>query len=200
MLQPAGLIFGTSENFVDFRTKLLGSFAVEEIVNLSALRFGLFRDAISPACILTCRPGGQTEKPIQYVCPKPGRTADDNYRVTVEPGDVHFVRVDEAQHDLLVWCVLRWGSRRDLAFIRRLLKMPNLASHVKNRLAKTRDGIIRGDRKKRVRGILNRPILKDQQFPGDVFLLLDGSALARNHDSASMERRRLTSVHSHSIS
>lgn len=181
MLQPAALIFGTNENFVTFRKLLLASATVEEIVNLSALRFGLFSNAISPACVVTLKPGESTSSAIQYLCPKPDRTADDNYRIKIEPGDVHKVYPDEAA-DPLVWNVLRWGGRRDLAFVRQLLGLTSLATYDKRRTILKRDGIIRGDRKKAVEEIIGRRLLSAEQFPAKAFLKMDGSTLPRNED------------------
>jgi hypothetical protein len=182
MLQPAALVFGTSERFVEFRKQLFAASEVEEITNLSALRFGLFSEAISPACVISLRPGSSTNKPIQYICPKPDRTAEDNYRINIEPSDVHTVYPDEVLHDSLVWHVLRWGGRRDLAFVRQLLKFQNLAKYEQEGTLKKRDGIIRGDRKKKVKKIVGCRLLASEQFPPKVFLRMEGSALPVNED------------------
>jgi hypothetical protein len=182
MLQPASLIFGTNENFVTFRHKLFSSTEVEELTNLSALRFGLFSHAISPACVIILKPGGPTSRPIQYLCPKPDRTADDNYRIKIEPGDVHTVDPEEAQTDPLVWYVLRWGGRRDLAFVRQLLALTSLAKLANQEVLQTRDGIIRGDRTKKVKQIVGRRLMAAEQFPPQVILRMDGSTLPINND------------------
>ncbi len=182
MLQPAGLLFGKSQEFVRFRKRLFDEFQVFEVVNLSALRFGLFRKAVSPACVLSLSPGQGTSEPIQYICPKPDKTVEDNYRITVESMDIHLVMPEEATGDPLVWYVLRWGSRRDLSFIRKLQHLPSLAKMATAGIIKKRDGIIRGDRKKIVRVIENRRILRTKQFPAQVFLELDAESLPRNLD------------------
>lgn len=182
MLQPAGLLFGKSQEFVRFRKKLFDEFQVTEVINLSALRFGLFRKAISPACVLSLSPRQGTHDPIQYICPKPDKTVEDNYRIAVESMDVHLVLPEEATDDPLVWYVLRWGSRRDLSFVRRLQHLPTLAKMVAAGAVDTRDGVIRGDRKKVVHAIEDRPMLRTKQFPPGVFLELGADALPRNRD------------------
>ncbi len=54
MIQPAGaLIFNKINTAHNFRFKLFSDRKVSEIVDLSALRFGLFKNAISPTCIIT---------------------------------------------------------------------------------------------------------------------------------------------------
>jgi type I restriction-modification system DNA methylase subunit len=91
-MQPAmPLLFNQSGPAKEFRHQLFSEFKVEEIVNLSALRFGLFRDAISPTCIITFRnlqPDGES---IIYICPKPELTDEDNYRLVIEPQNISYV-------------------------------------------------------------------------------------------------------------
>ena len=53
MIQPASsLLFNRSGPATRFREKLFSAFKVEQIVNLSTLRFELFEDAVSPPCIV----------------------------------------------------------------------------------------------------------------------------------------------------
>jgi hypothetical protein len=181
-LQPSALLFGTGTNIEAFRRRLFSDYDVLEVANLSALRFGLFVDAVAPACIVTYSPGKPTSDIIQYVCPKPTKTAEDNYRIRIEPGDVHTVFREEAINETLVWSVLRWGNRRDLSLIRRLTKFTNLAQHESAEVVHTRNGIIRGDRKKKLKTLVGRPILESEAFPSDIFLVLDGASLPINSD------------------
>jgi hypothetical protein len=146
ILQPAGsLLYNQVSTAREFRQKLFAEFKVEEIINLSSLRFGLFRQAISPACIITLRPTPADGEPLSYVCPKSTYTNEDDYRVVIEPHDSHFIYPREAATDSHVWSALMWGGRRDLAFIRELAHYPNIKKLRDQNLAKTREGIIRGD-------------------------------------------------------
>ena len=57
MIQPASsLLFNRSGPAKRFRERLFSAFKVEQIVNLSTLRFELFENATSPPCIVTLRP------------------------------------------------------------------------------------------------------------------------------------------------
>ena len=57
MIQPAGGIISNQVTTAQkFRQRLFKEYKVEEVINLSALRFTLFPTAISPACIIIMRP------------------------------------------------------------------------------------------------------------------------------------------------
>ncbi len=173
MLQPSGLIFHTSGPAKKLREKIFSEFKVEEVVNLSALRFGLFKGAISPACIVIIRAMECDGEPLLYVSPKPDLTQEDDYRVIIEPQDIHFICPDEAAWDPHAWTALMWGSRRDLELIRRLSTQGSVAQLKNQRKAKTREGIIRGDRQRRQQAIVGRRILENEnQFPDGTFLRL----------------------------
>jgi hypothetical protein len=139
-------------------------------------------DALGPACIITYCPRKPSSDGIQYVCPKAAKTAEDNYRIRIEPMDVHVVLRHEAMDGPLVWSVLRWGNRRDLSLIRRLGRLRNLAQPEDAAVVRTRNGIIRGDRKKRLNTIFNRPMLESEAFPSHTFLDLDGANIPLNSD------------------
>ena len=125
MLQPAGaMLFNRHSTAEEFREKFFSKFTVGKIINLSALRFGFFKAAVSPACIVVMRPVGPSEDPTVYICPKPRHTKEDDYCVVVEPSDRNLVYPEEATKDRLVWTVLAWGGRRDLALIRKLHAKP----------------------------------------------------------------------------
>lgn len=183
MLQPAGLIFHTSGPAKKLREKIFSEFKVEEVVNLSALRFGLFKGAVSPACVIMIRAVDPDGEPFVYVSPKPTRTNEDDYRVIIEPHDVHFIRPDEAARDRHIWTALMWGGRRDLELIRRLSRQGSFAKLKKQKKAKVREGIIRGDRKKRQQVIVGRRILeKVDQFPKGTFFRVRAAKLPINTD------------------
>ncbi|MCX5638593.1 MAG: N-6 DNA methylase [Planctomycetota bacterium] len=121
LLQPAGaLLFNSNSTAIKFRRRFFRTFGVERIVNLSPLRFGLFRHAVSPACIIILNPTSPSNEPLVYVCPKPKRTKEDEYSIVIEPYDINYVYPEEAIDDNLVWTVLAWGGRRDFALVREL--------------------------------------------------------------------------------
>jgi hypothetical protein len=183
MLQPAGsLIYNQVSTAKEFRRKLFTEFKVEEVINLSTLRFGLFRQAVSPTCIIALRPMPPDGQPLLYVCPKSTNTNEDDYRIVIEPHDSHFIYPREAAADSLLWSALMWGGRRDLAFVRELAHHPNLNKLRDRKLAKTREGVIRGNRGLKQRKILNRPILEEDNFPRADSLYLKASRLPLNED------------------
>lgn len=156
MLQPAGtILFNKSPTALAFRKKLFENISVEEIVDLSALRFVLFPKSSSPSCIVTLKGGGIDYNPILYYHPVPGGATEVDARLTIEPYDVHHVTYTEALNEPLIWTTLAWGSRRDLALIRRLTSNPSSTHYLTLRSLRSRPGWIgregfkRGDRKKR---------------------------------------------------
>lgn len=181
MLQSSGLLFKSSGKAESFRKQLLKKYKIEQIVNLTALRFGLFADAVGPACIFTLCPIRPDGSPITYVSPKPSRTPDDEFRIVFDAYDYHAVYVEEALEDPSIWTALMWGGRRDYSLVRRLATYPSIEKLEKKRLVKTRTGIIRGSNPTmRQNSIVGRPILDTPDFPASGFPYLDASRLPVN--------------------
>lgn len=189
MLQPAmALLFNQIDSATSYRKRLFEEYKVEEIMNLSALRFGLFNKAISPACIITMRAHRPTGEPLSYICPKPVFNSIEEYRITIEPSDINFVYPHEAAVDPLVWTALMWGGRRDLAFIRTLLTFNNLQKYEKTGGIVSRQGIIRGDRIKPQDQIVGRKMLETKEFPKNTFFTIKAATLPKNIDPSTDSR------------
>jgi hypothetical protein len=189
MIQPAGsLLFNRSGPANRFREKLFTQFKVEEIVNLSTLRFELFENAVSPPCIVTMRPTTPDDEPLLYVSPKQvkvlggAEVAESSYAIIIDPHDISQVWPDEVATDAFVWTALAWGGRRDLELIRRLSTHPNLEKLMRAGVIKSREGVIRGDRKQRQNQICDRPILDVADFPTDASVFFDTTKLPINAD------------------
>jgi hypothetical protein len=184
MLQPGTvLLFNRSKPAVKARRQLFESVTVEEIANLSALRFELFNNAVGPACLLIFRndrPSADTM--IEYVCPKPLRTSEDRFRVVIEPQDIHTIPLDLALSDPFIWTALAWAHGRDLELLRRLKLFPSLEFYIRTNGVKTREGVIRGNRGRRQQKIVGRRILSQPTFPEKAFLCLDAAELPTNDD------------------
>lgn len=173
MMQPAGvLMFNQICTAKKFREKLFSEFKVEEIVNLSTLRFGLFKNSLSPTCIVTICPTLPDGEPFYYLCPKPVRTNEDDYRILIEPQDINLIYPQEALTNSLVFTTLMWGGRRDLVLVKRLSQEPNLEKLENDGIVVKRQGIIRGDRQKLQPNIIGRKILESPNFPQGTFLFL----------------------------
>jgi len=179
MLQPSGVLLSNQISTAqDFRKKFFRTYKVEEITNLSSLRFGLFKNSFSPSCIITLRPILPDTEPLSYICPKPLRTSENDYWIVIEPHDINDIYPREAETDQYIWMALMWGGRRDLTFIRRLSQKPSLAKLTDKRS----EGIIRGNRKHRHDEILGRRILENDEFPKGTFLKLEAEQLPVNND------------------
>ena len=183
LVQPAlPILTGQSGKAERFRKRLFEEYKVVEVVNLSDLRFVLFEKAISPPCIITIRPTKPDTTPIQYICPKKRATDEDFRQIIIEPMDVNFVQVNEAIEEPWVWATLMWGNRRDVSLIYNLKNANSVAKATYQKKAFTRQGIIRGNRKKEQEIVFNKPILKESKFPFGTFLVLNNEILEPNKD------------------
>jgi hypothetical protein len=136
LIQSASsLLFNRQSLAIKFRQLLFRTFRVEEIVNLSALRFKVFKrkthatkTSVSPACIVTLDGAApRADDQIAYVSPKQVEQSIDEFEITIEPQDRRSVTVRDATSDLTVWTALMWGGNRDRTLLARLRTYPSLA-------------------------------------------------------------------------
>ena len=81
MIQPAAtLLYQRSWQPSDqLRKKLFSTYGVEEIISFVHLRWQLFKNAKSPACLITLRPiTPKMGATLTYICPKPLYTSEDD--------------------------------------------------------------------------------------------------------------------------
>jgi hypothetical protein len=189
MIQPAqALLTNRQAKAMAFRNKLFRTYKVQEVVNLSALRFGLFKDSISPSCVVKLCRRRPDEEPLTYICPKPTRSKEDEYLVVIEPHDISQIFWHEAATEPEVWSALMWGGRRDLILVRGLKQKDSLDKlRIAGRLKK-REGIIRGDRNKTQEAILGRRILDTDFVPAEHLIFLRADKLRKNSDPATHSR------------
>jgi hypothetical protein len=185
MIQSASsLLFNRSGPARIFRQKFFTTFQVEEVINLSALRFKVFnrkthstKTSVAPSCIVTFKPQPATSERFIYVSPKEAEDSADEFNLTIDPQDVKYLYPDEAAKDPEMWTALMWGNARDKAFLKRLKACRTISSPGEGvRLAK-REGIIFGDRTKTQRELLGRLILKTRNFPPNSLLYLNTESL-----------------------
>lgn len=183
MIQPVG---GILSNVVgpskDFRARFFKAFKIDEIVNLSALRFELFPTAISPACVVTMRNVPPDDEPFTYLCPKPSFSSRDDFRIAIEPHDISLISQLDAASDNLIWSALMWGGPRDLALIRKLNRWDTLGKLAAQHVVTKRQGVIRGDQKRSEKDIVDKRMLDSDSFPPGTFLWLDEEKIERNQD------------------
>ena len=184
MLQPAPpWLYHRKDPARTLRRKLFGSFTVDEVTNLSALRRDLFNGAIGPSCILVVGQGpSDPSTSLFYFTPKPLRSLTQAEEIRIEPQDVSRITHDEAANEPLVWPVLALGGQRDFHLIRRLSRFTNLAKMRTERKVLTRGGLVPGDRKKKLPELREKRYFEEKQFPENVFLVLDASSVPRWKD------------------
>jgi len=167
MIQPAGsLLFNVSTTALAFRKALFESYKVEQVINLSDLRFlNLFPEAVGPACIIVMQPISPDGQPLAYWSPKQTRSEEEQCRVMMDDQDLNWVWPEEAAADPIVWPALMWGGRRDLELILRLRKYPqSLQRAVDAKEWQSGRGFQRGDKNAReYSDRLHIPILEDSK-------------------------------------
>lgn len=184
MMQPAGaLIFNQGEKNQNFRFKLFSDTKLDEIVDLSALRFGLFKNAISPSCLITLQNISHNNEPFLYLCPKILYNDQDNYSIVLEPQNIHWVQYYEILRSSLVLITLTWGNRRDFHLIKRLSQGLSLSQLEQENRVYARQGVKRGNRKKIETQLLGRRILKNSELLSNAFLYIKFDNLPINNDS-----------------
>jgi hypothetical protein len=182
MVQSASsLLFNRDGKAVRFRRKLFATFSVQEIVNLSALRFKVFRrktrsarQSVAPTCVILFHLG----------TPLP----DDEFRIVIESEDRRRLTVDEAANNAVIWSALMWGSRRDLTLLRRLLTYPSLAAPGSDLEVRSREGVNFGDKSRSRPELRHRRILEREAFPSGSPLYLDAEVLPRFGDRRTHSR------------
>lgn len=175
----SSLLFNRQPKAIAFRRQLFGACCVEEVINLSALRFRVFKrkthatkTSVSPACVVILRPGNpRLDDILSYVSPKQADSLVDEFQIIIEPKDERRLTVRDAAHDIYAWSALMWGSNRDRALLKRLLTFPSIARPGSEHGLSKREGIIFGDRKKPQPQLKDRRILDAKNFPSGLLHL-----------------------------
>lgn len=161
MIQPAGsLLFNVSPTALEFREKLFTNYRVEEVINLSALRFlNIFPTAIGPACIIKMKPSQPNDEPIAYWSPKQTYTEEEQYRIVIDSQDLNWIWPEEAAIEPVIWPALTLGTRRDFDFIQKIRSNPKFVR------CKAYEGFIRGTKEaKPFPDRLKLPVLEDHEL------------------------------------
>lgn len=182
MIQPAELLFNSTETFATQRRKVFSDHTVEEVINLSGLRFGTFKNAVGPACVFVMSKAPSGDEPVLYSVPKPTRSSEDDFRIVISPDDVHEVLATEAKSDPIIWTALMWGGRRDYALVRRLSGSGTLADVVMMPKVRSRSGIKKHAPFREDDNVVGRRMFVGDQFPGTGGLILNAEDFAPNVD------------------
>lgn len=174
MIQSANaLLFNTSGPAVRFRRQLFERHRIDAVFNLSALRFRVFKrkthttkTSTAPSCVIVMRGGeGDRQDPILYASPKALDTQIDDFSIVIEAHQVHRIPADVARTEAGIWTALMWGTPRDLQLLARLERFPNLADLKERDDVWVRQGIVFGDRKKKMPALNGRRLFKATSFP-----------------------------------
>lgn len=192
MIQPAATLLyqRSSKESKQLRTNLFSGHRVEEVVSFAHLRWQLFKDVKSPACLVTLRPSEpDADYSLTYICPKPLYTTEDESVIAIERQDTHEITAGEAIHNPLIWAILLLGQRRDVSLVERLshsetlrkLKARTKEQATEKQVVLTREGIIRGSSDQRDETqIVKRRILESPNFPESDAVILDAQSLPIN--------------------
>lgn len=133
-LLPAGVLFNHQDKALEFQNEWLSTYTIEQVINLSDMRFYLFDGADRPTLIVRYR----KEKPdrklgsIEYITPKTELETIRAEILSISPDDQKKVRLREVLYDLnneeaaLVWKQTFWGTPRDRKFLERLSALPKV--------------------------------------------------------------------------
>jgi hypothetical protein len=196
MIQSASsLLFNRSRRACDFRKKFFTTFRVDEVVNLSALRFKVFNQktratqkSVAPSCIVTFASVEAANERFPYISPKYVDDFTDEFDVIVEPLDIKPLHPRDAAESAEVWSTLMWGQRRDQVLVRRLMEAPSLLRPGQYGPITHREGVIFGDRSKYHSALENRRILTEKEFPSHTSVFLNADRLEKLKDPRAHSR------------
>jgi hypothetical protein len=179
MIQSASsLLFNRSGPAREFRNQFFTTFCVKELINLSALRFKIFKKkkgsakrTVSPACVVVFGPKPPNGNRLLYLSPKAMDDEMEGSNFIIEPPDVKEISQDEASRIPEIWTCLLWGNPRDWRLIRRLCQLESIERRISP--DNYRWGIEFGDRKKPMPDLRGRHILMADDFPDNDLVHLD---------------------------
>ena len=185
-----------------FRRQIFSTHQIEQVFNLSALRFRVFQrrwhttnKSVAPVCIVILRRDPPAvDNLVSYVSPKSVRPLVDEFTILIEPSDYRTVSNSEAITDSTIWSTLMWGSARDAQLLRKLRGYANLSQLEKEGVVYARGGIVYGDRSKDAPYYEGRRLFDERMFPRGNLLALDTDGLpivegilVHSRDSTSMD-------------
>ncbi|WP_414551094.1 HsdM family class I SAM-dependent methyltransferase [Anabaena sp. CCY 0017] len=134
LLPAEGILFNHQDKALAFQKEWLSTYTLEQVINLSDMRFYLFDGADSPTLIVRYRkekPDRKTSS-IDYITPKTELETIRAEILSISPDDQKKVRLREVLYDLnneevaLVWKQSFWGTPRDIKFLEKLSALPKL--------------------------------------------------------------------------
>ena len=138
-LLPHGTLFNHRPKALQFQKAWFEAHRVERVLNLTDLRYFLFRDAIHPAIVVRYRKGlpDKTQGVVEYWAPKVSWPTTKADVIAVGPGNRTVLAIGDVLEDLetrdapQVWNRHFWATPRDLRFLDRLMALPRLRDQVR---------------------------------------------------------------------
>ena len=135
---PYGTLFNHGAKALEFQKAWFEEHLVERVLNLTDLRFFLFRDAIHPAIIVRYRnvPPDKNHDKVEYWAPKVSWPTTKVDVISVGPRDRTELAIADVLKDLntpdapQVWKRHFRATPRDMKFLDRLMELPRLRDHV----------------------------------------------------------------------
>ena len=135
---PYGTLFNHGKRALEFQRTWFEGYGIERVLNLTDLRFFLFRDAIHPAIVVRYRnqPADRDGGVVEYWTPKTSWGTTKADVIPVGPGDRTALAVADVIRDLdsddapQVWNRHFWATPRDLRLLDRLMELPRLRDHL----------------------------------------------------------------------
>ncbi len=137
-LLPSSLLLNHQDKAIKAQREWLSTYTVEQVINLSDMRFYLFDGAIRPALIVSYTKNlpDKNNAFISYLVPKTELETLKAEIISIVSEDRVQVRLAELLYELgkdeaaLVWKKSFWGTPRDQKFLDRLSSLPRLADAV----------------------------------------------------------------------
>jgi len=170
IVSSKGLLFNRSKTNQEFRKQFISKFNVKTIINFSALRHGLFSEAVGPGAAVIFSPDGRDWRSIFYCSPKPSYSPQDDWLLIIEPQDIAHIPKDEAIENDIIWKVAMWGTPRDYELIKRLSRHPSIGGICEKKDLKYGKGFIIRNGKHYVPELFGKPYVtpdKLQRFAVD---------------------------------
>jgi type I restriction-modification system DNA methylase subunit len=131
---PSSILLNHHAKALTAQQRWLSTYKIEQVINLSDMRFYLFDGAIRPALVINYAkvPPNKQEDSIAYLVPKTEIETLKAEIISISPEDRVQIKLRELLYDLekgqaaLAWKQSFWGTPRDRKFLDRLGSLPRL--------------------------------------------------------------------------
>lgn len=120
---PSKILYKGKRPSVDFRKWLLSSVRIQQVLEISAVRKQIFKEAKAPATVIsfTCK-DNISEHKLEYISLKPNRFLRLFGLIMIEPDDIKYVEQKLLLNQDQLWKILVYGSYWDFELLDELRK------------------------------------------------------------------------------